>query len=187
MSDVMNQLREEHRNIAKLLQALEYQLAVFDTGEKPDYDVLNAIADYFVGFPDRCHHPKEDLVYRKMRERDPGLAERMVDLEAEHGKIAALARRFQNAIQNILQEVEVPRGAFEDLARHFVGEQRRHMQAEEEHFFPLALKVLTADDWREIDEQISQERDPVFDGEGAEEFAALRDTILAWEAEDEAQ
>ena len=186
MSDVMTRLHEEHRNIAKLLRALEHQLAVFDTSERPDYDVLSAIADYFVGFPDSCHHPKEDLVYRKMRERDPRLAERIVDLEAEHGKIAALARRFQTAVQNVLLEAEVSRSGFEDLAHHFVAEQRRHMQAEEEHFFPLALEILTAEDWREIDEQIAQEDDPLFGGRVAEEFAALRDDILKWESEDEA-
>ena len=70
MSKVMTRLREEHRSIAKILRALEHQLANFDATEQPDYDVLAAIAGYFLSFPDRCHHPKEDLVYRKMCERD---------------------------------------------------------------------------------------------------------------------
>jgi len=186
MSEVMKQLREEHRNIARLLRALEHQLAVFDTTERPDYDVLAAIADYFVGFPDRCHHPKEDAIYRKMRERDPRLAERVVDLEAEHGKVSALARRFQTAVENVLQEVEVSRSGFVELARHFVSEQRRHMRAEEDRFFPLALETLSADDWREIDAQIEKEDDPLFGGKVAEKYAALRDNILKWEVEDQA-
>jgi hypothetical protein len=37
----------------------------------------------------------------------------MTDLEAEHHKISALARQFQEAVQNDLQEVEVSRSAFE--------------------------------------------------------------------------
>ena len=186
MPEVMTQLHVEHRNIAKLLRALELQLAIFDATGQPDYDVISAIAEYFVGFPDRCHHPKEDLIYRKMRERDPGLAERLVDLESEHEKISALAQRFQTAVQNVLQEVEVSRGGFEELALHFVAEQRRHMHAEEEYFFPLALKTLSEEDWREIDQQVAQEDDPLFGGEVADEFAALRDDILKWELEDEA-
>ena len=171
MSDVMTRLHEEHDNIGKLLQALEHQLAIFDSAQQPDYDVLSAIADYFVGFPDRCHHPKEDLIYRKMQEREPALRERLIDLEAEHGRISAL---------------EVSRGAFEQLGRHFLSEQRRHMQAEEVHFFPLAKETLTKEDWRAIEAQILQEEDPLFDREAGEEFAVLRDNILSWENEDEA-
>jgi hemerythrin-like domain-containing protein len=185
MSDVIAQLREEHRNIAKVLGALEHQLAIFDKGEQPDYDVLAAIADYFVGFPDRCHHPKEDLVYAKMRGRDAILAGAMTALDAEHDKISTLARRFQEAVRNVMQEVEVSRSAFDEVARHFLEEQRHHMRMEEEHFFPLALQVLTADDWKEIETAISEEQDPVFRAETSKNFAALRDNIFKWESEDE--
>lgn len=186
MSEVMTRLREEHRNIAKLLRALEHQLAIFDTAERPDYDVLAAIANYFVGFPDRCHHPKEDLIYRKMRERDPTLAQTMTDLEAEHEEISALARHFWEAVQDVLQDAEISRSAFDKVARHFVRNQRRHMQREEEQFFPLARQILTPHDWAEIDERITREEDPVFGGKVSHVFAALRDNILKWEAEDEA-
>jgi hemerythrin-like domain-containing protein len=186
MSEVMTWLREEHRNIAKLLRALEHQLAIFDTAERPDYDVLTAIADYFVGFPDRCHHPKEDLIYRKMCERDPTLAQTMTDLEAEHEEISALARHFREAVQNVLRDAEISRSAFDEVAHHFVRDQRRHMQMEEEHIFPLALQILTPGDWDEIDGRVTREEDPVFGGKVSQEFAALRDNILKWEAEDEA-
>lgn len=186
VAEVMTQLREEHRNIVKLLRALEHQLAIFDTTEEPDYDVLAAIADYFVSFPDRCHHPKEDLIYRKMGERDPTLAPAITDLEAEHEEISALARHFREAVQNVLQELEVSRSAFDKVAHHFVREQRRHMQSEEEDFFPLALQILTPDDWAEIDRRFAREVDPVFGSAVSQEFAALRDEILKWEDEDEA-
>ena len=46
-------------------------------------------------------------------ERDPKLAGTMTDLEAEHHKISALARQFREAVQNVLQEVEVSRSAFD--------------------------------------------------------------------------
>ena len=186
MSEVMTRLREEHRNIAKLLKALERQLAIVNRAEEPDYDVLEAIAAYFVGFPDRCHHPKEDLVYRKMCGRNPTLAQTMAGLEAEHEEISPLARKFWGAAQNVVQGVEISRSAFDEVARNFVRVQRRHMQREEEHFFPLAQQILTPHDWAEIDERITREEDPVFGGNVPQVFAALRDHILKWEAEDEA-
>ncbi len=187
MSETIKQLREEHLNIAKILQALEYQLAIFDNTEQPDYDVLTAIADYFSSFPDRCHHPKEDLVYRKMCERNPSLAQQVTNLEAEHEKISALALHFQEAVRNVLKEVEVPRSAFSEIAHNFLAEQRGHMQTEEDEVFPLAQQILSNDDWIEIDERISREEDPVFASATSREFETLRETILKWEEEDEAR
>jgi hemerythrin-like domain-containing protein len=184
MSEVMARLREEHKNIEKILKALEHQLAIFGAAERPDYDVLEAIAEYFAGFSDRCHHPIEDLIHRKLRHRAPAAAESLMDLEAEHAKVSALAGHFREAVQNVLLEIEVPRGAFDKVARHFIGEQRDHMRKEEERFFPLALEVLTPEDWTEIDARITQEEDPVFGNDVAQEFTVLRDAVLKWEQED---
>jgi hemerythrin-like domain-containing protein len=183
MPQVMTRLHEEHRHIAELLKALERQLARFDAAdEEPDYDILTAIADYFVGFPDRCHHPKEDLIFRRMCEIDPGLAE-ATDLPDEHVRLGAEARRFQEAVENVLKEVEVPRQVFHETATRFIEHQRSHLLMEEQTFFPKALETLSDADWDAIDGQIVDEDDPVF-GQGAGgEFAALHDDILKWQAE----
>lgn len=186
MSEVMKQLSEEHRNIAKILHALEHQIATFNSTEQPDYDVLAAIADYFVSFPEQCHHPKEDLIYRKMSKVDPSLAETMKGLETEHEKISELACHFQEAVENVLRDAEVPRSAFVEVAHHFLSEQRRHIDMEEERFFPLALQILSPDDWAEIDKSVTSEEDPVFGANAAQTFAALRENLLKWEKEDEA-
>jgi hypothetical protein len=47
-------------------------------------------------------------------------------------------------------------------------------------------KVLTPEDWGEIDARITGEQDPLFGAEVAEDIAVLRDGILNWEREDEA-
>lgn len=98
-----------------------------------------------------------------------------------------MARHFQEAVHNVLSEVEVSRDAFDAVARHFIKEQRRHLQMEEERFFPLSLEILTLEDWAEIDARITDEDDPVFGAEASMEFAALRNHLLKWEEEDEAE
>lgn len=187
MPEALSRLREEHENILRLLDALEHQVAVFESGKRPDYDVLSAVADYFTGFPDRCHHPKEDLILQKLRRRDPAAAAQVGDLETDHEHIGELARHFKEAVQNVLDEVEVSREAFVAVARHFLEEQRRHLRMEEQRFFPAALAALTADDWAEIDRRATREEDPVFGTAVSREYAQLRDSILKWEAQDKAQ
>lgn len=173
--------------MARVVKALEHQLAIFDRGEQPDYDVLATAAEYFTGFPDRCHHPKEDLIFGKLKQKDPAAAASIGNLDAEHGEIAGLARHFQEAVENVLEEVEVPRGAFDAVLRHFINKQRRHMEMEEQRFFPLALKVLSEEDWAEIDRQVIEQDDPVFGREASKEFEGLLRRILEWEEEDEAE
>ena len=187
MAEVIRKLREEHRNITRLLDVLEHELATFDATKQPDYDVVVSIADYFTGFPDRCHHPKEDLIFQRLREIDPAAAASIGNLESEHEKIATLARHFREAVHNVLREAEMPRSAFDAVVRHFIGDQRDHLQMEEEHFFPLALEVFKAEDWAEIDAKVSSQDDPLFSKKAAQEFELLREDILRWEREAEAE
>jgi hemerythrin-like domain-containing protein len=187
MAEIIRKLREEHKNITRLLDVLEHELGVFDATKQPDYDVVVSIADYFTGFPDRCHHPKEDLIFQRLREIDPAAAASIGNLEAEHEKIATLARHFREAVHNVLREAEMPRSAFDAAVRHFIRDQREHLQMEEEDFFPHVLDVFTAEDWVEIDAKVSSQDDPLFTKQAAQEFELLRKNILHWEREDEAE
>jgi hypothetical protein len=91
MAYVIEILRQEHRNIEKLLRVLEQELNVFSRGERPDYEVVLAAIDYFKAYPDACHHPKEDMIFERLRvifltsERPPLYA-----LSLGHFELAAL-------------------------------------------------------------------------------------------------
>jgi hemerythrin-like domain-containing protein len=91
MVEVIDILRQEHRNIEKLLRVMEQELAVFDRGERPDYEVFGAILEFFKMYPDTCHHPKEDIIYERFKACDPGRAASVADLQAEHREGAVCA------------------------------------------------------------------------------------------------
>src|SRR5437868_15178261 len=81
---VIEILRQEHRNIEKLLVVLEQELSVFARGERPDYEVVHAIIAYFQVYPDAYHHPPEDMVFEKLKVRDPAAAANIGDVAADH-------------------------------------------------------------------------------------------------------
>jgi hemerythrin-like domain-containing protein len=64
---VIEILRQEHRDIEKLLLVLERELGVFTRGEHPDYEVIHAAIAHFQVYPDACHHPLEDVVFEKLK------------------------------------------------------------------------------------------------------------------------
>ena len=181
MTDVIQQLRSEHSSMAKLLAALERQVAVFRDGGSPDYEIMEAVVDYFLDYPDKCHHPKEDLVARKMLESavdEAGPLQKLVD---QHENLAELARRFASFVRRVLDEAELPRDDFVRSANEFIAAQRHHMEMEEEHFFPIAEGALSRGDLADLDSKLFGTEDPLLDPRAEARFAALRDEILKWE------
>lgn len=180
-ADVIGILRQEHENIAKLLDALERQLARFMTKGSVDFDIIEGVARYFIDYPDLCHHPKEDVVFRRLRHRNPTAVPGMGDLEKEHEKIGALSRAFADTVHNVMQEAVVHRESFEKTTRAFIGAQRRHMELEERLFFPAALSALTDEDWAEVTAEISRRDGPLFGSTIEARFRAIATEILDWD------
>lgn len=185
MAAMIEVLREEHRNIGRLLRALEHQIDVFEGAEAPDYDVVVGVADYFLDYPDRCHHPKEDLILARLKEAHPEAAAAIGDLSGEHRALHQLARRFRETVGVLLNDTDIPRGQVVDAGRAFVDAQRRHLRMEEVNFLPLAERLLTAADWTDIEGRLSHRTDPVFGDRVEDVFRTLSERLLAWEAEDE--
>jgi hemerythrin-like domain-containing protein len=185
MTGMIELLREEHRDIEQLLLVLEEELGVFDRQERPDYEVIQAVISYFQDYPDCCHHPKEDMLFAKLKERDPAAAESMGDLEAEHQDEARRLRRVADTIRSILSDHDVLRQTVDDVVRDFIAHQREHMKMEERVLYPAAAIALRAEDWAEIDSRWSDEKDSLFNVAMEERCHSLRDRVLQWEKENQ--
>ncbi len=176
-------LRKEHSNITQLLDVLERNLAVFDRGGTPDYEIVEGIVDYFQSFPDLYHHPKEDLLFQRLKRRDPEAAARFGDLTKEHEELAARTRDFAAGVRAVLDDTEVPRDALDAWGRRFIDFQREHMAREERLLFSAALAALTAEDWAEIEARASDQEDPLFGDNVGKRYEVLRRDILQWQRE----
>ena len=184
---VIEILRHEHRNIEKLLLVLERELSVFARGEHPDYEVIHAVIAYFQVYPEVYHHPLEDMVFEKLKVRDPIAAANIGDLAADHHRGAERLRRVAQAVENVLADQELLRQTINDIIRGFVDHERRHMAMEERDFFPAAVKALSPQDWAEIALRLANQRDPLFSEAVEERFEVVRRHILRLEQEAEAE
>ena len=183
MASVLEALREEHRNIARLLSALEHQVDVFALGGDPDYDIIRGVADYFEEFPDRRHHPKEDVIFARLKAVDPMAASVIGDLAGEHRAVHQRIGQFRQDIDQLLGDSDIARDEVVDAARRFIEAERRHMRKEEEVFFPLAERRLTLADWTAIEDQLARRADPLFGGKVEDRFRKLSERLIAWEEE----
>jgi hemerythrin-like domain-containing protein len=185
MAKIIEVLLEEHVNIEKLLSVLEHELELFDHDRRPDYDILQSIIAYFEDYPQSCHHPKEEMIFSRLRERDPAAAAAYGDVDDEHETETKRLRGFADAVKAILTDQEILRDSVHAAVHQFIASQREHLRKEETLLFPAALRALRAEDWSEIDARLSDRKDPLFDGEVAEKFHNLERSILRWEQEAE--
>ena len=184
---VIEVLRQEHGKIEKLLQVLEQQLSVFDRGDRPNYELIVGVIEYFKDYPDLCHHPKEDMIFEKLKSRDPVAAAKIRDLPTEHEGGADRLRRVAQAIERVLSDQDLVRQGVDAIIRDFIDHERRHMEMEERNFFPAALNALRPKDWADIALKLADRRDPLNDPGLEQKFGMLRRKILEIEAEAEAE
>jgi len=173
MSNVIAALDRDHANIAKLLELLDSEVLAIEVGKTPDYSLLQDIMYYMVQYPDRFHHPKEDLIYAQLLKRDLEVRAVVEDIIEEHVSIGLAGREFTVLLRaSGVDSVDV-REQLGIAGFAYIQALRKHMSREDRKLFPLAQEVLTAKEWRVIDEAVNAIDDPLFDEMTADDYQRL--------------
>jgi hemerythrin-like domain-containing protein len=171
--------RDEHANFTKLLGLLEAEIERFHWAEKPDYRLMLDVMSYMTQYPDRFHHPVEELAFARAAERVPALRAKVEVLSKEHRRLLANAEALIERLEGVLSEAVVSRRHVEILGRNYISYLRNHMRREEADIYPVVQKVLEAADWAKIDREIERRSDPLFGPAVRERFRSLRREIDA--------
>lgn len=177
-------IRAEHDALGAMLRTLPLLLeAQQHAGTPPDFAALRAMLFYVDEFPERLHHQKEsELLFPKLRARQPALRAVLDDLDADHAQGERAIRELQHSLLAWEQMGEVRRAKFEQQLQVYTARYLRHMKREETEVLPRAMAVFSADDWAELDEAFGSHRDPLAPRPGQAvdaAYAPLRERILA--------
>ncbi|WP_028023875.1 hemerythrin domain-containing protein [Enterovibrio calviensis] len=165
-------IHRDHRNITRLLRLLTDKLAAIRDEQTVNYGLIRDTLLYLQDHAERCHHPKEDLIYHYYLANYAD-TEGVAKLDAEHEALAALTAEFSASVEMILMDAVIPLDVFADKLTEFVEQQRRHLELEERSVLPAIEKTLTAEDWRYLQSQWEEEEDPLFGEQVAVRFKAL--------------
>jgi hemerythrin-like domain-containing protein len=177
MADPIALWHAEHVNFARLLDLLEVHLDRFHRGEAPDYELMLDIMFYMTHYPDVLHHPKEDLAFERIGERDAAVRETVEALSEQHSMLKRDGNTLVVALDDIVNGSITSREHVEAPGRAYIDAFRRHMNIEETEILPLAAKLLAPADWAAIERAIRHLEDPVFGKTGDQRYAALRRQI----------
>jgi hemerythrin-like domain-containing protein len=163
MKDAISILKSEHRSISAVLHGLkELARMAQDAKVRPRFQVLRSMLRYMDEYPERLHHPKEnDHIFSRLVAREPSARLLVEELQAEHEEGARLIRELERAL--LFFEEGWPAGAreFQQTFDAYADFHWKHMRKEEQQLLPLAERVLTAEDWKAINQAFAQNSDPV--------------------------
>jgi hemerythrin-like domain-containing protein len=183
MVRIIENLQRDHVNMIKLLDLLEQQIGVLAAGGYPDYTLMSEILDYSVYYSELYHHRKEDVIYRKLLERDPGSAVIVGELLEQHKELEKITRDFMRLLQNITLGEQLPHEQVEKLGRNYIDFSRRHLYREESEVFPHLGKHLRDSDWVEVEREIPGADDPLFGEDVRDDYLKLYERIITYSAQ----
>jgi len=178
MTNDLDKLQMAHADFAKLLDLLQAQIGLFHRGEQPDYDLILDIFYYMTHYPDRFHHPKEDLAFARLAERAPDTRAKVEELARLHRVIAQSGARFLDTLDAALAGAILPRESVEVPALEYIALYRDHMNMEEHELFPIGRIQLRDNDWVDINAAIDAGEDPLFGWTVEARYRAIRRQIV---------
>jgi hemerythrin-like domain-containing protein len=173
-------IRDEHAALSAMLRSIPLLLAQHRRlGTLPDFAALRAMLFYVDEFPEQRHHRKEsELLFPKLRARSPLARDLLDHLDEDHAHGERSIRSLEHALLAFEMLGEPRRTAFERAAQRYVDFYLEHMATEEREILPLAERVLTAQDWADLDEAFGANRDPLTGHAPEDEYRALFTRIV---------
>ena len=175
-ADLLARWHADHRNFARLLDLVEQQVDAFHADKSPDYELMRLIVYYLRHYPDRFHHPREDVAFARLVKRDPRLQLEVARRMQEHVVIAAAGEELLNCLNEIIVGVVIERSMLEAAAATYLVYYRHHLAAEERQVIPRAVELLTSADWAAV-AAIPTEPDPLFGVDFDARYSELRRQI----------
>jgi hemerythrin-like domain-containing protein len=167
----------DHVNFGRLLNLLESELQLAHDGGTADYDLMLDIMHYMLHYSGTLHHPKEDIVFARIKSCDASAGAAIEELTKQHAQLRDMGEAMVRVLNDVVNGAIISRERVEATARAYVAGLRAHMRTEESEILPRAARLVSESDWTEIDAAIANFDDPVFGSQVHERYARLREQI----------
>jgi hemerythrin-like domain-containing protein len=174
---LMQELRDDHRNMSTVLDLLDDVVQATTAGRDPDFELIDEIMRYMTVYPDAVHHPKEDRLYAELRTARPDLSQGFDRITLDHRQIAEQSIALRDSVAAVAAGNPVHRNKIVTDALRYVNTMRGHMQWEELDLFRRLDEMINSGHAVIDAANFVHRPDPVFGASVERKFGRLFESI----------
>ncbi|TNF33688.1 MAG: hypothetical protein EP312_08580 [Gammaproteobacteria bacterium] len=161
-SQILQTLHNEHRYMARIFEAFKEQMALLSEGMPADYNLMYDVMHYISHFPESIHHPREEIVFRKLMEREPDMKDVIEKIFIEHETQVQKGRNVLKLLTEIRrEETDELREQLRVRCDDYLAFHGRHSALEEGKILPRVAEALTDEDWVSIARDMIPAQNPL--------------------------
>ena len=147
------ELRREHGEMARLMRTLWFKVRALQADREEDYELMERMLAFMTDFPDRYHHPRENLLFDAISQRTSEVDDVIANLRRQHEEIASHGKELLTLLGAAEAGEPTSKQEIVRECHEYIMAESRHMHEEEFAVFPLAESVLTPAEWDRLHDQ----------------------------------
>lgn len=148
----INQMTAEHRHIETVIKSLRDAIAALDSRQRLNVEKLRNVVEFLRVYADQRHHQREEALFFPIlvKRGVPAQGCPIGGLNREHENGRALLSAFEGQIALYEQQCSGADQALRQTLQDIVKLYRHHLWMEDTMVFPMAEKLISDDDNREL-------------------------------------
>ena len=178
MYDIVEQIRDDHISMSKILSIMEQDIRRIGDEDNHDYALLVDCMRYMVEYADVVHHPKEDAMMSCLLNKSAYLEALVREVEMQHKSIGKSSIEFYDLVKIAQSGKPVDKDNIAKLGMRYIEMQRKHMDLEEGYLLSKVRALLLHDDYLRINKEYENYRDPQLSDDFEKDYSALYHSLI---------
>ncbi|MGO2242396.1 MAG: hemerythrin domain-containing protein [Halomonas sp.] len=147
---MLNQLRLDHANMARLLHVLQLKQKTLAQGERPNFKLMREVVDYILSYMDGFAAPLERVCVEWLQTQAPEHLALTEQMAIDYRELKPRLQRLSNDIDMILMDNVLPMDRFAEDLKDYLEAHRAYLRHEREGLFPLIDEHFSPEDMEEL-------------------------------------
>ena len=148
----LTELHNDHACFSRILLMISRNAQLLETDHTSVLPLFKEAVDYIVDYQNTYHHPREETLFKLLKDRMPSLQQQADQLHKEHMMMGRAGKKMMRQLHELGRDNQ-KRSVRASLAKsllQFVDDMRVHIRNEEEIMYAQVTSLLTDDDWNAI-------------------------------------
>lgn len=138
-------IQEEHKYTLMMVSVLKEQLAEFDIGKTPDYEMMSEVVAYMGDFPQKYNHKRKDRLISDLIEAGALHRDKLESLVAERQELQELNKETQRYLKTLTQQNSILQETqLKIFCKNFLELSQQHISIEQNYVLPQISRLDTS-------------------------------------------